>query len=108
MARGTEREVIAGDMDEPVTVETFTVAQAAEALCKSESTLRRWIQEGIFPEPMLEDTSRHTMVYSVGELQVIARILHKHEKTGSYLTRTDLVTINELLQAVHGYRSRYV
>lgn len=95
-------------MDAPVLVESFTITQAAEALCKSESTLRRWIQEGVFPEPVLEDSSRHYYVYSIGELQVIARILHNHEKSGSYLTRSDSVTINELLQAVQGYRSRYV
>ena len=58
LARGERREVITGEMDHPELVETFTVPQAAEALGRSVSTLRRWIEADRVPSPYLREIGR--------------------------------------------------
>jgi hypothetical protein len=103
------REVISGDMDVPVVVETYTIGQAAEALGKSELTLKNWINDDLLPEPVLRDTVRSYRHYSVGELTVIARELAVHEETeGSHYTPRHTYTRERLMQAVHAWRVLYI
>jgi len=105
---GTQREVIAGDMDHPVTVVTYTIPEAARALGKSELTFKRWIQEDLMPEPILMDTTRGYRHYSAGEVTVMANVLARHEREFAYYTAKHELTKHALLQAVQGYRSTYI
>lgn len=95
-------------MDHPVAVESFTVPQAAEALGRSMATLRRWIDGDKIPAPYLTEVVRRNRVYSVGELQVIARVIAQHEREFTYLVSEHTHIVETLHQAVHAYRSEYI
>lgn len=95
-------------MDHPVSVESYTIPQAAQALGRSAQTLRRWIEDDRIPGPVLEDTHRHLMVYSAGELAVIARHLAEMESEMAYFVSRDSNAKERLQQAVHGYRMQYI
>ena len=95
-------------MEYPAVVETFTIAEAAAALGKSDITLRRWISEDLIPEPVLRDTTRGYRHYSVGELRVVARILYEHEREFAYYSAQHEATRIRLGQALHGYRALYI
>jgi hypothetical protein len=95
-------------MDHPVSVESFTIPQAAEALGRSLSTLRRWVEADKIPAPYLQDTQRGYMVYSVGELEVIARIVAQFEQEFVYLATGHTHIVETLHQVVHGYRAQYI
>lgn len=108
LEEGEQRELYTADMDHPVYVESFTVPQAARALGRSELCLKRWIQEGIVPAPILKDTVRNYNHYSAGELQVIARALRQHEIDFKYLTAKHTATIHALWQGMQAYRATRV
>lgn len=108
LTEGTQREVMAEDMDHPVMVEAFTLPEAAKALGKAELTFKRWIYEEVVPGPVLHDSYRNYRVYSVGELQLIARIIAVHEREFAYLSRQHTTVVEQLHQALHGYRAQYV
>lgn len=108
LAPGTQREVIAGEMDHPVVVETYTVPEAAHALGKSELTFKRWIAEDLIPEPVLTDTTRGYKHYSAGELRVIARELASHEREYAYYTVKHDMTRQRIMQSLEGFRRRSI
>lgn len=95
-------------MDHPVAIESFTIPQAAEALGRSMATLRRWIDGDKIPAPYLSEVVRRHKVYSVGELQVIARVIAQHEREFVYLVSEHTHIVETLQQAVHAYRSEYI
>lgn len=95
-------------MDHPASVESFSIPQAAEALGRSVATLRRWLLADRIPAPYLEDVARHYMVYSVGELEVIARLIAQHEREFVYLVSEHTHIVQSLHQAVHAYRAEYI
>lgn len=96
-------------MDHPVAVESFTVPEAAEALGRSLSTLRRWIDDDKIPGPYLRELSKNHRVYSVGELEVVARVLAQHERDFVYLAGNDgKYAVETLQQAIHAYRAQYI
>jgi len=95
-------------MDHPVSVESFSIPQAAEALGRSVATLRRWLAADRMPSPYLQEVSRHTQVYSVGELEVIARLIAQHEREFVYLVAEHTHIVESLHQAVHAYRVEFV
>lgn len=95
-------------MDAPESVECFTIPEAAEALGRSVATLRRWIEADKIPEPYLHDVQRGHRVYSVGELQVVARVLGLHEREFTYFVSDYNHTVETLHQALHAYRSEYI
>lgn len=82
----------------------FTIPEAAEALGRTQLTLKRWIRDGILPPPIYKDSTYGYMHYSVGELQTVAKILASHERVYDYLRREHEETINRLWQAVEGHR----
>jgi transcriptional regulator with XRE-family HTH domain len=95
-------------MDQPEAVESFTIPQAAEALGRSVSTLRRWLEGDRLPAPYLEDVARHHKVYSVGELETIARVIAAHEREFVYLVAENTHIVHMLHQAVHAYRAEFI
>ncbi len=95
-------------MDHPVAVESFTIPQAAIALGRSESTMRRWLSSDRMPSPILEDVVRHHKVYSVGELDVIARVIAQHEQEFVYLVSENTHIVERLHQAVYAYRQQFI
>lgn len=95
-------------MDHPVAVESFSIPQAAEALGRSIATFRRWLEADKLPTPYLRDVSRGTLVYSVGELQVIAREIAEHEREFVYLVSEHTHIVETIHQAVHAYRAEYI
>lgn len=98
--------MIGGEMDHPVSVESYSVPQAAAALGRPESTLRRWIEADKIPPPCL--LSGTTKVYSYGELDVMARVIAQHEREFVYLVSEHTYIVETLHQAVHAYRSQYI
>ena len=105
MTRGQRREVIQDSMDAPEFVEAYTIPEAAEAIGKAELTFKRWIYDGLIPAPILKDAMRGTQLYSIGELQTLASILVQHEREFAYLTNKHDVTVNQIHQAMQGYRA---
>lgn len=95
-------------MDHPVTIETFTINEAAAALGRNQATFRRWIESDKMPAPCLRETTRSYLVYSVGELQVIAGAISEHERDYSYLVSQYTHVVEALHQAVHAYRAEHV
>lgn len=95
-------------MDHPVAVESYTIPEAAVALGRSVATIRRWVEADKIPEPYLRDVATNHRVYSVGELQVMARVIAQHEREFSYLVSGSTHTAQTLHQAVHAYRSEYI
>jgi len=95
-------------MDHPSAVESFTIPQAAEALGRSVSTIRRWIESDRIPRPYLTDTHKELRVYSAGELEVMARIIGQHERDFLYLTAENRHVVEHLHQAVHAYRAQHI
>lgn len=95
-------------MDFPHAVESFTIPQAAEALGRSVATIRRWLEADKLPAPYLTDVAKGYTVYSVGELQVIARTIGQFEQQFSYLISENTHIVETLHQAVHAYRSEFI
>lgn len=102
---GTLREVYVGDMDHPVSVEAYTVPEAAKALGRSELTVKRWIEDDLIPEPILADTLRGYRHYSVGELRIIAAELDRHSREFAYYTTKHQDTRHRIMQRLQGYRA---
>lgn len=82
----------------------YTVRETAQALGRSELTLRRWIKAGMIPPARLYDTSYGYMHYSRGELKIIARILARHEADFDYFHKKHESTIGNIWDAVQNYR----
>ena len=105
---GEVREVFCEGMDHPVSVLSFTVPQAADALGRGVATIRRWLQADKMPAPYLEDVVHHHKVYSVGELEVIDRVIREHEREFVYLVSEHTHIVEGLHQAVHAYRAEFI
>lgn len=108
LTRGVNREVTHDDLEHPVVVESFTIPEAAAALGKSEPNFRRWLDADKIPGPYLRDRGRGYLVYSVGELETIARVLHHHQQEFAYLTQQHEHIIHTMFQYVQAYRSQYI
>lgn len=95
-------------MDHPEYVESYTIPEAAAALGVGVNTLRRWLEADKFPQPVLEDVTTHHRVYSRGELDAAQRVLARHSLSFAYLSTHDRHVIEDIHQAVHGYRAQYI
>lgn len=95
-------------MDHPVTVEAYTLPEAADALGVTQITFKKWIQDDLLPEPILTDTVRGYRHYSVGELTVIATVLQEHRREFMHYTERHQVTRERIMQSVHAWRARYI
>lgn len=102
------REVTTEGMEFPATVEAYSVPEAAAALGRTPLTLKRWIEDDLIPEPVLQETTRGYRQYSVGELTVIARVLAAHEAEFSYYAHNHERTRVRMEQEVFGYREHNI
>ena len=105
LCEGTLREVYTDGMEYPVTVEAYTLPEAARALGRTDLTFKRWLEEDMIPAPILRDTTKGYRQYSAGELQVIARVLQQHEQEFSYYATAHVHTREQIMQQMHGYRA---
>lgn len=95
-------------MDHPVTVQAFTIPEAAVALGRAYLTFRKWIKDDMVPEPILRDTQSNHLLYSEGELQSIANVLAQHEREFQYYGQKHEHTKHRLFQQVQAYRARSI
>jgi len=105
---GVMREVFVDEMDHPLTVECYTLPEAARALGKTELTFKRWVKEDLVPEPILRDTARGYRHYSIGEVSVMARVLAAHEQSFSYYAMGHTHTREQMMQQMFGYREHFI
>lgn len=101
---GTLREVTYDDAESPHSVESYSIAEVAKALGKSEVTIRRWIEADKIPAPYLRDTTKGNKVYSVGEADVMRRILSQYEAEYTYLGSTNHTAVSQMHEHMHAYR----
>ncbi len=88
-------------------IESFNISETAEALGKSILTIRRWIDHDMLPAPFLREVGGHAvMVYSKGELEVIARVLSRHAGDYQYLCEKHDHVRHDMHQHVHAYRTQ--
>lgn len=100
----TAREVICPGIDGTLTVNTYTLPEAAAALGRSALTFKKWIKDGMVPPPRLADATRNHRLYSEGELLLIAQALAVHERSFAYYGTGHTQTILSMSQRMHGYR----
>ena len=104
LTTGTRREVATDDGIFSGSLNTYTIIEAAEALGRSLPNFRRWVNNEIIPSAILRETSRNLFCYCSGELQLIAEILATHERDYAYLCEKHSQVIEEIAQAIHGFR----
>jgi len=104
-ARGVRREVTFEGAPRPITIETFSVTEAAAALGKGVSTFRRWLREDLLPHPYLEETSTGYHYYSRGELEVVAAVLAQHGAHFVAVCRTHTEVWHTIQQRISAYRA---
>lgn len=95
-------------MDGTSIVESYTVPEAAEAMGKALNTFRRWIHDGLIPGPYLNDTQSGYLVYSRGELDIIANALQVHAQEFSYFRADHSTVIHAINQRIQAYRSMHI
>lgn len=108
LCEGTLREVTHEDIETPTSVESFTIPEFSRAIGRSELTVRRWIEADKIPAPYLRETTKNLRVYSIGEAQVMARVLQRREAEFAYLTSTDHLAISEMHEHMHAYRAHHI
>lgn len=74
----------------------------------SEPTIRRWLESDRIPAPYLRETTRHIFVYSIGELETIARVLHHHQQEYAYLSNQHEQVIHTMFQYIQAYRAHNI
>lgn len=92
----------------PAFIEAYTIPRVALALGRSELNIRRWLQTGLIPAPILRETSRGLGVYSRGELEAIAEVLREHETEYAYYCAQHTATTEAIYENVQRYRAEYV
>lgn len=87
-----------------VSLECYTLSEAAMALGKNHLTLKRWIANDFIPPPIYSDAVHNYPQYSYEEVDAMGRELRKHERLYEYLHKTHEKTINALWEAVENAR----
>ena len=83
-----------------ITLDCYTLSEAAMALGKNHLTLKRWINNEFIPEPVYVDATHNYPQYSYQEVDAMGRELRKHERLYNYLHKKHEDTINALWEAV--------
>ncbi len=74
---------------------------------KTAQTVRRWEMLDLIPPPILRDRAG-TLVYSKGELEVIARILSAHHREFSNLCANHDHVRHTMHQTMQAYRAQHL
>lgn len=71
--------------------------------------MRAWIAKDLVPAPFLyEESRKKVMLYSRGELEVIARELSSHQEDYQYLCEKHEHVRHNIHQHMHAYRTHHV
>ena len=84
----------------------YSVNRAAKYFGKSNLTLRKWIDQGIIPTPILIDSSRGFKYYTKDELDIIAKVIEKHTKTYSYILSSHTDVVHEIHNGIEAFRHK--
>lgn len=60
------------------------------------------------PEPYLRETTRNNKVYSIGELELVARILAAHEQEFVNYSTQHRHVIETMHQHISAYRAQHI
>ena len=101
---GVVREAYVSSRKMPVNAETFTLRETADALGRSYLTVRKWILDGIIPKAVFSQSTTGYDLYHKEELQILAKIIHKHEKEFCYIHITHDQITNSIWQAIEHLR----
>jgi hypothetical protein len=102
---GVDREVV-GPSGKPRVAKCYTMNEASVSVGRSGLTFKKWVSEGILPEPIFSDTTYGWRLFLSEELKSIASVLYKHECEFAYLTRNHTDTIERLHDAVSSARRK--
>lgn len=102
----TEREVYRFEdvASEYAVYSCYTINEAAVALGKTQSTLKRWIAEGFVPKPILKDSTHGYMQYTLEELQMIHELILELMQNRAYIANSDRERAETIMQRIEGYR----
>lgn len=105
MVDGTRREVRHGDDGDPFYEVSFSVNETAAALCKSQLTFKKWIREGIVPEPVYQDSRYGYAQYLQWEVEALVKAVGDHFDYFDYLRVTHEETISAIWAEVFSVRA---
>jgi hypothetical protein len=88
------------DAGRSASLESFSLAEAAEALGRSLITFRKWIQHNLIPAPLFKDVVKGNFCYTIQEIEAIAAGLVEHERSFVYLGVTHRASIARIRRAV--------
>lgn len=104
------KEVVVEGTDEPTYAYVYTIPNLARVLNRTPLTVKRWIQEGTIPKPIITDTARNYKHYSVGEYELLRDFLRRREvgEGLQYFNISQEDDIERLYQRFEGYRKHNV
>ena len=83
---------------------TFTIKEAAQAVGKTYLTLKRWVDDGLIPEPILKDSIYEHRHFSISEVKALHECLIEHEKFNTYLNENHEQTLVDITQSFEAIR----
>lgn len=89
-------------------VECYSIPKAAEALGRTELSIKKWLREGILPPPIWFDVDRGFKRYTVGELRTIASVIAQHEGNFVYISARHTETVSALWRAIQLFRASHI
>lgn len=92
------------DAGRSASLESFSLAEAADALGRSLLTFRKWIAQNLVPSPVFADVVKGNFCYTLPEVEAIAAGLVEHERTFVYLGVSHRASIAVIRRAVEAAR----
>ena len=92
---------------EPFEERSYSLNQTAAALGKSQLAFKRWVKDGIMPEPEYVDSSHRYQQYLVWEVEAAIQPIADHFEVFDYLHSTHEDTISNIWNAVMKARLEY-
>ena len=105
---GEERMVVLKSGEE-VDMLTFTVAELAKALERSQQVMYRWFTADQFPRPVVQamvPTNHQQPVYSFEEAKALLNVFGEHQEESQYYRKVHTATRDKLYAAVALIRNR--
>lgn len=88
-----------------MTLETYTIPEAAAALGQSEVNFKRWLARGWVPMPVMHETVRSYACFSRDEVDIVRTELNHHYREFEYFGEQHTETITRISQRIHGNRN---